>query len=80
MAVTKSGPRGTLARTRNIETANSSLFAMAKGFLSVDKLKGLLTKTSGSRGGERYRRAGITASSSFITKALNILISFLSVR
>ena len=28
---------------------------------------------------ERYRRAGITASSSFIAKALNILISFLSV-
>jgi O-antigen/teichoic acid export membrane protein len=39
----------------------------------------MLTKSSGSRGGERYRRAGITASSSFVTKALNVLISFLSV-
>src|SRR6201985_750004 len=38
-----------------------------------------ITKSSGNRGLERYRRAGITASSSFIAKALNILISFLSV-
>src|SRR6202012_3839546 len=45
----------------------------------IGKLKPLLFKSSGSRGGERYRRAGITASSSFIAKALNILISFLSV-
>jgi O-antigen/teichoic acid export membrane protein len=45
----------------------------------VGKLTSLLTKGKGSRGGERYRRAGITASSSFITKALNVLISFLSV-
>jgi O-antigen/teichoic acid export membrane protein len=52
---------------------------LVKGYLSAEKLKALLTKASGSRGGERYRRAGITASSSFITKALNILISFLSV-
>jgi O-antigen/teichoic acid export membrane protein len=46
---------------------------------SVGKLKTLLFKGSSSRGGERYRRAGITASSSFITKALNVAISFLSV-
>ncbi len=39
----------------------------------------VLSKGKGSRGGERYRRAGITASSSFVTKALNVLISFLSV-
>jgi O-antigen/teichoic acid export membrane protein len=45
---------------------------------SLGKLKALL-KGGGSRGGERYRRASITASSSFITKALNVLISFLSV-
>src|ERR1700744_6822130 len=45
----------------------------------IGKLKALLFKSSGSRGGERYRRGGITASSSFITKALNVAISFLSV-
>jgi O-antigen/teichoic acid export membrane protein len=52
---------------------------MLKGYLRPGRLRSLLTKSSDSRGGERYRRAGITASSSFITKALNVLISFLSV-
>src|ERR1700761_4549467 len=46
--------------------------------MSFQKLKAI-TKSSSNRGLERYRRAGITASSSFIAKALNILISFLSV-
>jgi O-antigen/teichoic acid export membrane protein len=50
-----------------------------KSYLSFEKLKALLTKSHANRGLERYRRAGITASSSFIAKALNILISFLSV-
>lgn len=80
MAATKNGDREELLPgPETPETAKPSLFAMARGYLRAEKLKGLLTKTSGSRGGERYRRAGITASSSFITKALNILISFLSV-
>ena len=42
-------------------------------------MKAILTRPSTNRGRERYRRAGITASSSFVAKALNILISFLSV-
>jgi O-antigen/teichoic acid export membrane protein len=54
-------------------------FASWKRYLSVAKLRAALTKSSANRGFERYRRAGITASSSFIAKALNILISFLSV-
>ncbi len=60
------------------ETANLSRFAQLMSYLSVEKLRVLL-KSSENRGLERYRRAGITASSSFIAKALNILISFLSV-
>jgi O-antigen/teichoic acid export membrane protein len=36
-------------------------------------------KKIGDRGRERYRRAGMTASTSFIAKALNIVISFVSV-
>src|SRR5271163_642267 len=52
---------------------------LVKRYLSLEKIKAVFTQSSGSRGGERYRRAGITASSSFITKALNVLISFLSV-
>lgn len=43
------------------------------------KFKSVLTKSSANRGLERYRRAGITASAAFISKAANILISFLSV-
>jgi hypothetical protein len=53
-------------------------FASLKN-LNVAKLRAVLTKSSSNRGFERYRRAGITASSSFIAKALNIFISFLSV-
>lgn len=61
------------------EFASPSRFALLKSYLSAEKLKAILTKSSANRGLERYRRAGITASSSFIAKALNILISFLSV-
>jgi O-antigen/teichoic acid export membrane protein len=61
------------------ELASPGRFALLKSYLSAEKLKAILTKSSANRGVERYRRAGITASSSFIAKALNILISFLSV-
>ncbi len=47
--------------------------------MSFASVKAILTRPSTNRGRERYRRAGITASSSFVAKALNILISFLSV-
>jgi O-antigen/teichoic acid export membrane protein len=60
------------------EYSSPSRFVVLKSYLSAGKIKSLLTKSS-NRGLERYRRAGITASSSFIAKALNILISFLSV-
>jgi O-antigen/teichoic acid export membrane protein len=59
--------------------ASPSRFALLKSFLSLQKLKAIFTQSHANRGLERYRRAGITASSSFIAKALNILISFLSV-
>ncbi len=50
-----------------------------KQVLSVDALKSFLTKRHGNAGRERYRRAGLTASASFISKALTIVISFVSV-
>src|SRR5216683_2027875 len=46
------------------------------------RLKGvtrLFTQSSADRGRERYRRAGVTASTSYIAKALTILTSFVSV-
>jgi O-antigen/teichoic acid export membrane protein len=61
------------------EVASPSRFEVLKSYLSPGKLKAILTQSSANRGLERYRRAGITASSSFLAKALNILISFLSV-
>ncbi len=48
-------------------------------FCDFDKLRSFLTKKSDDRGRERYRRVSITASTSFVAKALNILISFVSV-
>jgi O-antigen/teichoic acid export membrane protein len=67
-----------LANLDSPETEAPSRFALVKSYLSFEKLKAL-SKTSANRGLERYRRVGITASSSFAAKALNILISFLSV-
>jgi O-antigen/teichoic acid export membrane protein len=47
-------------------------------YLSPNALKAFFTKTA-DRGRERYRRAGITASTSFLSKALTIAIGFISV-
>jgi O-antigen/teichoic acid export membrane protein len=47
-------------------------------YFDVGFLKSFLTR-NGDRGLERYRRAGITASTSFLSKALTIIISFASV-
>ncbi|HET6218748.1 MAG TPA: oligosaccharide flippase family protein [Acidobacteriaceae bacterium] len=55
------------------------LLQTLKQSMSVDALKSLLTKRQGNAGRERYRRAGLTASASFISKALTIVISFVSV-
>src|ERR1700749_2251764 len=61
------------------EFSSPSRFAVLKSYLSAGKIKAILTKSSANRSFERYRRAGIIASSSFVTKALNVAISFLSV-
>jgi O-antigen/teichoic acid export membrane protein len=48
-------------------------------YLDVGVLKSLLTKTHADRGRERYRRVGIAASTALLSKALTIVISFVSV-
>jgi O-antigen/teichoic acid export membrane protein len=48
-------------------------------YLDPRFLSSFLAKTNANRGLERYRRAGITASTSFISKALTIVIGFVSV-
>jgi O-antigen/teichoic acid export membrane protein len=55
------------------------LVQMLKQYLSIEALKSFLTRRHGNAGRERYRRAGLTASASFISKALTIVISFVSV-
>src|SRR5580698_2632214 len=55
------------------------LVQMLNQYLSIEALKSFLTKRHGTAGRERYRRAGLTASASFISKALTIVISFVSV-
>jgi O-antigen/teichoic acid export membrane protein len=48
-------------------------------FLDVGFLHAFLTKVNANRGLERYRRAGITASTAFLSKALTIIIGLVSV-
>src|SRR5215469_12834028 len=50
-----------------------------KSSLSHKGAKRLFTHSSSDRGYERYRRAGVTASTSYIAKALTILTGFVSV-
>jgi O-antigen/teichoic acid export membrane protein len=50
-----------------------------KRYLNFRILKSFLSSSNANRGLERYRRAGITASTSFLSKALTIIISFVSV-
>jgi O-antigen/teichoic acid export membrane protein len=47
--------------------------------LSLEGLKRLITHSSADRGRERYRRAGVTASTSYIARGLAILTGFVSV-
>jgi O-antigen/teichoic acid export membrane protein len=55
------------------------LALVLKRSLSLERAKRLFTQSSADRGRERYRRAGVTASTSYIAKALGILTSFVSV-
>jgi O-antigen/teichoic acid export membrane protein len=47
--------------------------------LSLEGLKRLITCSSADRGRERYRRAGVTASTSYIARGVAILTGFVSV-
>src|ERR1700730_15205875 len=55
------------------------LAPVRKTYLSPQALKTLFTRSSADPGRERYRRAGMTASTSYIAKALTMLMSFVSV-
>jgi O-antigen/teichoic acid export membrane protein len=57
----------------------SGHFAKLSRYLDFHFLSSFLIKINANRGLERYRRAGITASTSFLSKALTIVIGFVSV-
>jgi hypothetical protein len=67
---------------QDIRVVNSDLKRLVtrlKVLSNPRALRALITKVHADRGRERYRRAGITASTSFLSKALTIIISFASV-
>ena len=55
------------------------LAPVLKTNLSPEGLKRLFTRSSADPGRERYRRAGVTASTSYIAKGLTLLMGFVSV-
>ena len=57
----------------------SRQLASVKMYLSLRWLRARLTRASADPGRERYRRASITASTSYISKGLTILTGFVSV-
>ena len=59
-------------------SANRMLQTLKQSF-TVDALKSFLTKRHGNAGRERHRRSSLTVSASFISEALTIVISFVSV-
>ena len=55
------------------------LAPVLKTYLSPQALKTLFTRSSADPGRERYRRAGMTAATAYIAKALTMLMGFVSV-
>src|SRR5713101_4073462 len=55
------------------------LAPVLKTYWSPEGLKRLFTGSSADPGRERYRRAGMTASTSYIAKGLTLLMGFVSV-
>jgi O-antigen/teichoic acid export membrane protein len=73
MPVVTSSPDSPQMKRANLLTAKF------KRYLDPRFLKSFLSRSNADRGLERYRRAGITASTSFLAKALTIVIGFVSV-
>ena len=64
---------------RQIAPVLKQLAPVLKTYLSPKGLKRLFTRSSADPGRERYRRAGMTASTSYIAKGLTLLMGFVSV-
>jgi hypothetical protein len=64
---------------RQIAPVLKQLAPVLKTYLSAEGVKRLFTRSSADPGRERYRRAGMTASTSYIAKGLTLLMGFVSV-
>jgi O-antigen/teichoic acid export membrane protein len=64
---------------RQIAPVLKQLAPVLKTYLSPEGVKRLFTRSSADPGRERYRRAGMTASTSYIAKGLTLLMGFVSV-
>jgi O-antigen/teichoic acid export membrane protein len=64
---------------RQLAPVLRQLIPVLKSYLSPQRMKVLFTRPSADPGRERYRRAGMTASTSYIAKALYLLMGFVSV-
>jgi hypothetical protein len=64
---------------QDIRVVNSDLIPLVTRLKVLSNPRALITKVNADRGRERYAGAGITASTSFLSKALTIIISFASV-
>jgi O-antigen/teichoic acid export membrane protein len=73
------------ARTARKQVCSSAirllqkLAPVLKTLLSLQGLKTLFVQSSADLGHERYRRAGMTASTSYLAKGLTVFMSFISV-
>jgi O-antigen/teichoic acid export membrane protein len=64
---------------RQLVPVPRQLAQVLKTYLSPEGLKALFTRSSADPGRERYRRAGLTASTSYIAKGLTMLMGLVSV-
>jgi len=60
-------------------SVSRQLAAILKMSLSLQRFMVLFTRASANRGRERYRRAGMTASTAYIAKGITVLTGFVSV-
>jgi O-antigen/teichoic acid export membrane protein len=64
---------------RQLAPVLEQLIPVLKTYLSPKGLRALSTRSSADPGHERYRRAGLTACTSYIAKGLTLLMGFVSV-
>jgi hypothetical protein len=63
---------------RQLAPVLGQLIPVLKTYLSPKGLRALFTRSSADPGRERYRRAGLTACTSYIAKGLTLLLGFVS--